>query len=89
MLYFPPLCFYCSETNNHHHHHYPFPIDGVFERQIDVALWSGQAAAGDTASELIHSSIVHSEVSTPAGRQSNWRPGHMKPTNVENIQVGC
>lgn len=87
MLYIPPLCFYCSEVNNNHHH--PFSTDGVFEQQIDVALWSGQAAAGDTTSELIHSSIVQSKVSTPAGRPGNWRPGHMKPANVGNIQVGC
>lgn len=73
-------------VNNNNH---PFSIDGVFERQIDVALWSGQAAAGDTASELIHSSIAQSKVSTPAGRLGNWRPGHLTPTNVENIQAGC
>lgn len=83
MLYIQPLCFYCSEINNKNNHH-PFCVDGVFERQIDVALWSGQAAAGDTASDLIHSDIIQSKVSAPAGR-----PGRIKPTNVKNIQVGC
>ncbi|KAM7393495.1 hypothetical protein PAMP_020360 [Pampus punctatissimus] len=34
---------------------------GVFEQQLDVALWSGRAAAGDTASKPIHSDSVQSK----------------------------
>ncbi|KAM7418298.1 hypothetical protein PAMA_015759 [Pampus argenteus] len=40
----------------------PSPGPGaVFERQLDVALWSGRAAAGDTASKPIHSDSVQSK----------------------------
>ncbi|KAM9363214.1 uncharacterized protein ABDE67_014264 [Symphorus nematophorus] len=35
--------------------------DGVFERQMDVSLWSGRAPAGDTTSELIHSDSIQSK----------------------------
>ncbi|KAM8772424.1 uncharacterized protein AB9X84_009572 isoform 1-T1 [Acanthopagrus schlegelii] len=34
--------------------------DAVFERQMDVPLWSGRAAAGDTASKLIHAESIQS-----------------------------
>ncbi|XP_042248516.1 Krueppel-like factor luna isoform X1 [Thunnus maccoyii] len=34
---------------------------GVFERQLDVALWSGKATEGDTTSEPIHSDSIQSK----------------------------
>ncbi|XP_050926525.1 fez family zinc finger protein erm [Lates calcarifer] len=34
---------------------------GVFERQIDVPLWSGRAAAGDTANQPNHSEDIQSK----------------------------
>ncbi|TMS23231.1 hypothetical protein E3U43_008537 [Larimichthys crocea] len=35
--------------------------DGVFEQQMEVSLWTGRAAAGDTTSELIHSDSIQSK----------------------------
>lgn len=41
-----------------------FRVDGVFERQLDAALWSGRAAAaGDTAGKLIQSDSIQRQVS--------------------------
>lgn len=39
-------------------------VDGVFERQLDAALWSGRAAAaGDAAGKLIQSDSIQRQVS--------------------------
>uniref|UniRef100_A0A8C4EY78 Uncharacterized protein n=1 Tax=Dicentrarchus labrax TaxID=13489 RepID=A0A8C4EY78_DICLA len=35
--------------------------DGVFERRMDVALWSGRATAGDATSKLIYSESIQSK----------------------------
>ena len=40
---------------------------------MDVPLWSGRAAAGDTASKLIHAESIQSNVSTPQGTVEDWR----------------
>lgn len=44
-----------------------FCVGGVFERRMDVALWSSRAAAGEGNSEQIHSDSIQSKVSTPKG----------------------
>lgn len=40
-----------------------FCAGGVFERHIDVALWSARASVGEAASQTIHSDSLHSKVS--------------------------
>lgn len=67
------LCFYLSECSFSQISEYNvsvflngcfscFCVDGVFEQQMEVSLWTGRAAAGDTTSELIHSDSIQSKV---------------------------
>lgn len=67
-----------------HRHFSGFCVDAVFERRMDVALWSGRGAA---ACEPVHTDCIQSKVSTPKGG-----PGtpcfEQKQIDVENQSTG-